>query len=152
MAKRKWDSIKRNIEQEARRLLRKYGLSRRGWKFEWSERGLRKGDRRRPGPGGTCEYGRKTVRLHVILVLGVCLNAAARRTVMLVLLHEIAHALAGFKAGHGSKWRAKCLEIGGAPGREIKELKNDIEGVARPRKRVHKRKYKRDGLGRFTKR
>jgi predicted SprT family Zn-dependent metalloprotease len=40
------------------------------------------------------------------------------------ILHEIAHALAGHKAGHGPAWKAKCAQIGAKPkrcfGREIK--------------------------------
>ncbi|MEQ9454751.1 MAG: SprT-like domain-containing protein [Phycisphaeraceae bacterium] len=31
------------------------------------------------------------------------------------LLHEIAHALAGPKAGHGIAWRAQCLRLGIPP-------------------------------------
>ncbi len=31
------------------------------------------------------------------------------------ILHEIAHALAGYDAGHGKEWRKKCVEIGAVP-------------------------------------
>ncbi len=31
------------------------------------------------------------------------------------ILHEIAHALAGWKAKHGKIWKAKCVEIGAIP-------------------------------------
>jgi len=29
-----------------------------------------------------------------------------------VLLHEVAHAMAGSRAGHGARWRAQALELG----------------------------------------
>ena len=31
------------------------------------------------------------------------------------ILHEIAHALAGYEAGHNKVWRDKCVEIGALP-------------------------------------
>lgn len=33
------------------------------------------------------------------------------------ILHEIAHALVGFREGHGPLWQAKCREIGAQPQR-----------------------------------
>ena len=29
-----------------------------------------------------------------------------------VLLHEVAHAMAGSRAGHGARWKAQALELG----------------------------------------
>lgn len=34
-------------------------------------------------------------------------------TVRLTILHEIAHAIVGYKHHHDNVWKAKCLEIGG---------------------------------------
>jgi len=33
------------------------------------------------------------------------------------ILHEIAHAIAGHKAGHGWQWKAECRRIGANPNR-----------------------------------
>ncbi len=42
------------------------------------------------------------------------------------ILHEIAHALAGLKAGHGPAWRAVCLRIGAKPVRCYDNEKVDM--------------------------
>ena len=33
------------------------------------------------------------------------------------ILHEIAHAIAGYSAGHGQKWKDVCIQIGAKPER-----------------------------------
>lgn len=70
-----------------------------GWKFNWhkSVRSF-----------GTCHYGFKEISLSEQLVQ---MNDEERVT--RTVLHEIAHALAGKKAGHGYKWRAICVRLGG---------------------------------------
>lgn len=70
-----------------------------GWKFSWhnSVRTF-----------GRCHYGFKEISLSTQLV---AMNDAER--VERTVLHEIAHALAGKKAGHGYKWRAICVRLGG---------------------------------------
>ena len=40
------------------------------------------------------------------------------------ILHEIAHALAGFKAGHGPEWKAIALRIGATPESKAYEKDN----------------------------
>lgn len=70
-----------------------------GWRFNWhkSVRSF-----------GTCHYGFKEISLSEQLVQ---MNDDERVT--RTVLHEIAHALAGKKAGHGYKWRAICVRLGG---------------------------------------
>lgn len=56
---------------------------------------------------GLCDFRKKRISLSRFL--------AARydgEEVRQVLLHEIAHALAGSKAGHGPKWKAQAKAIG----------------------------------------
>ncbi len=79
------------------------GLLKRGWTFEFDNA------RRR---FGVCRFDRKVISLSRTLVE---LNSEdeCRDTV----LHEIAHALAGPRAGHGPEWKRKCLLVGARPER-----------------------------------
>ncbi len=61
---------------------------------------------------GLCDYSRRRIELSMYFVAHND-EVAVRDTV----LHEVAHALAGEKAGHGPKWRAVCRRIGAAPKR-----------------------------------
>jgi hypothetical protein len=56
---------------------------------------------------GLCSYTKKTIFLSKHLAR---LNDLPR--VQNTVLHEIAHALVGSRAGHGPAWRRKALEIG----------------------------------------
>lgn len=87
----------------AETLLREHGLSTKGWRFGWFGR---------KRTFGLCDYGHKMLYLSVPLVV---LNdeAAVRDT----LLHEIAHALTGHRAGHGPRWREVARRIGATPKR-----------------------------------
>jgi len=89
----------------ARTLIAEHKL--RGWVFVYN-RGKR--------VLGMCDYTRKRIMLSVYFVAHND-EAAVRDTV----LHEIAHALAGQKAGHGPKWKAVCRRIGAAPERLDRE-------------------------------
>lgn len=84
-------------------LLREHGLGAKGWRLAWF---------RRKRTFGLCDYSRKTLYLSAPLV---ALNSetAVRDT----LLHEIAHALAGHRAGHGPRWREVAQRIGATPRR-----------------------------------
>jgi predicted SprT family Zn-dependent metalloprotease len=81
----------------ARDLMNQHGLT--DWHFSWD------GARAR---FGCCNYTQKRITLSVHLV---DLNTEER--CRLTVLHEIAHALAGHKAGHGYEWRRICRAIGG---------------------------------------
>lgn len=56
---------------------------------------------------GLCSYGSKKISLSAPLAT---LNGVA--DVRDVILHEVAHAKAGFKAGHGPEWKSIALSIG----------------------------------------
>jgi len=79
-------------------LLNKHGLREKGWTFAVS---------RGKNVLGSCKYKTKTIKISKYLIqLGT--DEEVRETVM----HEIGHALAGGKAGHGWLWREKCREVG----------------------------------------
>ena len=84
------------IEQMGRKLLADHGLH--NWKF-----GFDLAKRR----AGLCNYGAKTITLSVTY----CLKAD-EDDIIDTILHEIAHALAGFKAKHGPKWKKIAKSIG----------------------------------------
>jgi predicted SprT family Zn-dependent metalloprotease len=81
----------------ARRLMNEH-LAGQGWSFEW-DRAKRR--------FGACHTATKRITLSHTLVL---LNDEDE--VRNTILHEIAHALAGAKAGHGPVWRAQARAIG----------------------------------------
>lgn len=87
----------------AKQLFRKHKLDKRGWSFAF--------DRAIERHGG-CEYQHKTITVSGILT---DLNDAA--WFRGILLHEIAHAIAGWGAGHGPEWKEVCREIGADPRR-----------------------------------
>jgi predicted SprT family Zn-dependent metalloprotease len=89
------------VIQLARDLMRKHKLN--GWSFGFNQakRNL-----------GVCKYEQKCIELSVHFVMAND-KAAVRDTI----LHEIAHAMAGREAGHGSKWKSICREIGAKPER-----------------------------------
>lgn len=81
-------------------LMREHGLSEResGWTFRLG---------RAVKQFGSCNYTHKRITLSAPLTL---LNDEAE--VRDTILHEIAHALVGNKAGHGIVWQRKAKEIG----------------------------------------
>ena len=85
-----------DAHEAAAELKRLHGL--KGWLFTFD------GAVRR---FGSCDYNTKTITLSRKLTR---LNDEA--TVRNVVLHEIAHALAGPRAGHGPAWRAQAEGIG----------------------------------------
>ena len=90
-----------DAEGLARRLMGRHGL--RGWEF---------GFNRRKRSLGLCRYTERRIELSTHFVAGH--EAPEIRD---VILHEIAHALAGHEAGHGPLWRAICNAIGARPQR-----------------------------------
>lgn len=81
----------------ARTLMNQHGLS--DWKIEWS---------RAKKTHGLCRYSTKT-----LVFSAVAFQHIGEAEVRDTILHEIAHALAGHRAGHGPEWRRVCLAIGG---------------------------------------
>jgi len=86
--------------EDARRLatelMTRHGLA--GWRFE-----LDRAKRR----AGICRHQQRTIGLSAPLTR-LHPEAEVRDTI----LHEIAHALAGPRAGHGPAWVATALRIG----------------------------------------
>lgn len=85
----------------ASRLISQHGLHDWTFRFNRRKRGL-----------GLCVYAPKRIELSIYFVVAND-EPAVRDTI----LHEIAHALAGHKAGHGPAWRRKCVEVGAEPRR-----------------------------------
>lgn len=79
-------------------LMSQHNLLASGWTFEF-DRAKRR--------FGACHYRTKKISLSAHLV---SLNDEAR--VRDTILHEIAHALVGFKHHHDAVWKAKAIEIG----------------------------------------
>lgn len=61
---------------------------------------------------GLCNHGNKTISLSIPLMQ---LNSEEK--VRDTVLHEIAHALAGPRAGHRRQWKAVAAQIGATPTR-----------------------------------
>lgn len=90
---------KDEILRLAQLLLAENGLDR--WQVRWD------GALRR---AGSCRFAEKTITLSEKL-----LPAYSAETVREVILHEVAHALAGPKAGHGPAWQRQALQLGIRP-------------------------------------
>ena len=58
---------------------------------------------------GECDYTFTEIRLWRRFI-----ETATYGMVLDVILHEIAHALVGFEAGHGDEWVRMYIEIGGS--------------------------------------
>jgi predicted SprT family Zn-dependent metalloprotease len=87
----------------AEALLLEHGLSQQGWHFRWFGR---------KRTFGLCDYTNRILYLSAPLTARNE-EAAVRDT----LLHEIAHALAGWRAGHGPEWQKVARRIGATPKR-----------------------------------
>lgn len=85
----------------ARSKMNEHGLT--GWIFQYDRATQR---------FGVCKYGPKVISLSEKLVRANSLEQCQDTA-----LHEIAHALAGHKAGHGPAWKAQCRLIGAKPER-----------------------------------
>ena len=82
--------------------MKRHGLIELGWTF-----GFDQGTRR----FGCCRYTVKKITLSRKLTL-----ANEEYTVLMTILHEIAHALhinAGYRPGHDAAWARICADIGG---------------------------------------
>jgi len=85
-------------ETLANELMKQHNLIASGWRFSFDNAKRR---------FGACNYDLKKITLSHHLVK---LNDESQ--VRNTILHEIAHALVGFKHGHNAVWRAKAIEIG----------------------------------------
>jgi predicted SprT family Zn-dependent metalloprotease len=87
--------------QRARELMAQHGLH--DWSFAYN---------RRKRALGVCYCSKKIIQLSTYFV-----DHNEDHYVRDIVLHEIAHALAGKAAGHGYLWKLKCMEIGAKPDR-----------------------------------
>lgn len=83
----------------ARSLMNQHGLQ--DWTFTYDHAKCR---------AGICRYSRKTIQLSIHFV-----QRNSDEEITDTILHEIAHAIAGYKAGHGPEWKAVCRRIGAKP-------------------------------------
>jgi len=72
-----------------------------GWRFAWDNRTT---------AFGVCRYKIKTITLSKPLT-----ERASMESVLDTILHECAHAVAGYQAGHGPIWKAHARALGAKP-------------------------------------
>ena len=87
------------VARMARRLMGEHGLT--GWTLAFGEARKRLGD---------CHF-----RHHVIRISRTHALEGSEEQIRDTVLHEIAHAIAGYKAGHGPLWKATARRIGATP-------------------------------------
>lgn len=83
----------------ARALMNEHGIPQWTFRFDRAKRRF-----------GVCKYRHEVIGLSVYLTR---MNPESK--VRDTILHEIAHAIAGHKAGHGIKWKGVCRIIGARP-------------------------------------
>ena len=100
-------SRKAQIEGMAHMYMREHGLLDKGWSFGWDA----------PiGRFGQCNYTRKEITISERFI------SESDEEIIDVILHEIAHAIVGKKAGHGWEWKHQCRIIGARPERLYESL------------------------------
>lgn len=89
------------LEELALSYMEEYGLLDEGWKLKWDTAKNR---------AGVCNFTRKVIGLSKFVATYRPFEETED-----TILHEIAHALVGPRAGHGPIWKAKAAEIGARP-------------------------------------
>ncbi len=99
--------LQREVISLAYKLLEEHDLRDKGWQFSFFN-GKQK--------LGLCYHHRKMIQFskHFLMLRD--------EEILDVLLHEVAHALAGHEAGHGYEWKRVCLRIGARPQASATEL------------------------------
>lgn len=92
---------KEQAEEFAASALREHGLHDQGWVFVWSTSKTK---------FGTCNFPR-----HIITLSEPLAKVNTADEVQDTILHEVAHALAGPAARHGSEWKAMAIRVGARP-------------------------------------
>lgn len=92
----------------AHQLMMKHGLTQDGWRFEFST------SKRRVA---VCKFKEKKIEYSMY-----CIGKTPLSEIRDTILHEIAHALVGFEAGHNHVWKQKCIKIGARPQRLASEV------------------------------
>jgi hypothetical protein len=86
------------IERLALKLMTRFGLIDKGWKFAWNKRAR---------AYGVCKYRVQRIELSSVLIPHLKME-----DIRATILHEIAHALTPGH-GHDRVWRDVCIRIGG---------------------------------------
>ncbi|GAA1881723.1 SprT-like domain-containing protein [Lapillicoccus jejuensis] len=94
-------------------LVARHGLA--GWSVEFDTAVTR---------AGACHFALRRITLSAPLV-----RLYSRDQVQEVVLHEIAHALAGADAGHGPRWRRLARELGATGRRCVDPSAPQVEGA-----------------------
>jgi predicted SprT family Zn-dependent metalloprotease len=81
-------------------LLQKHELSQRGWTFGFDRAKTR---------CGQCDFHQRRITVSIYYVRDRASNVG---DIQNTILHEIAHALAGYEAGHNHEWKRIALSIG----------------------------------------
>ena len=102
----------KELEAIASQEMTKHGLD--GWTF-----GLADTKRQL----GVCKYRKKRIEIGEYYA-----QNSSTESVLDTLLHEIAHAIAGPKAGHGPAWKAVAIRLGATP----RACDNSPETVVKP--------------------
>lgn len=84
----------------AHKLMKRHGLTERGWKFGYD---------RAKSRCGVCDYNNRTIKLSSYYVKDMSGNLGDIRN---TILHEIAHAIAGYDAAHNECWKRVAVSIG----------------------------------------
>ena len=100
----------------ARDLMLKHGIAH--WDFGFDRSVMR---------FGICYIKKQRISLSALLV-----ELNEEPEVRDVILHEIAHALAGLNEGHGPKWKQVCRDIGAIPKRCYSRIT-----VTQPKAKLH---------------
>lgn len=74
---------------------------------------------------GACDYRNKVIRLSRPMT-----QAGTSEQVMDTIRHEVAHALAGFQAGHGREWKIIAMRLGANPQASTTDAPNLREEAA----------------------
>lgn len=113
-------------QQLAKQLMQQHGVIAKGWAFQWSHGKSRLGEasiRKTRDPKTRKIKTIKTIKLSKHLV---AMNPEP--IVRDVILHEIAHALAGLKNGHNHIWQEACKRVGAKPQRLADEAVQVVPG------------------------
>ncbi len=95
--------------------MRQHGLIAAGWVFAWGHGKRRLGAAEVRRPRRLCRQRPTVIRTIRLSRHLVTLNDEP--VVRDIILHEIAHALAGLEHGHNATWRQVCRDIGATPRR-----------------------------------
>lgn len=64
------------------------------------------------------------------------------------ILHEVAHAIAGSRAGHGPAWKSVCREIGANPNRTVELMPGQTDELYKWESRCPTCENQNNGRGR----